>query len=79
MAERRGEVVNKSRLCVLTGRSRPLIDRWIIEGCPVVEAAKDKGGEWKFNTAAVFDWLEQGRIDRAAQRVRARFLHRSSK
>lgn len=54
----RGEVVNKARLCLLTGRSRPQIDRWIIEGCPVVEAAKDKGGEWKFNTAQVFDWLE---------------------
>lgn len=54
--------MNKARLCLLTGRSRPQIDRWIIDGCPVVEAAKDKGGEWKFNTAQVFDWLER-RLD----------------
>lgn len=72
----RGEVVNKSRLCLLTGRSRQQIDRWIIEGCPVAEAAKDKGGEWKFNTAQVFDWLEnradadEEKIDLNGERAR---------
>lgn len=68
--------MNKARLCLLTGRSRPQIDRWIIDGCPVVEAAKDKGGEWKFNTAQVFDWLErrsdadEEKIDLTEERAR---------
>lgn len=61
-ATARGEIVTKARLCFLTGKSRKQIERWIIEGCPVVEAPKDKGGEWKLSTAQVFDWLE-GRSD----------------
>jgi phage terminase Nu1 subunit (DNA packaging protein) len=71
-----GEIVTKSRLCYLAGRSRKQIDRWIVDGCPVVEAPANKGGEWKLSTAQVFAWLErradqeEGKLDLEAERAR---------
>lgn len=53
----RGIVVNKGRLCLLTGRNRYEIDKWVGRGCPAIEVPRDKGGEWKFDTAQIFDWL----------------------
>jgi terminase small subunit / prophage DNA-packing protein len=79
MADRsslRGEIVNKARLGTLFGRSRTEIERWVAEGCPVVEAPTTRGGDWQFVTAQVADWLAGGekqseeKIDLNAERAR---------
>ena len=54
-----GEIVGKIRLSHITGKSLKVIDNWPSQGCPVVEAPKTRGGDWKFSTSQVFAWLEK--------------------
>jgi phage terminase Nu1 subunit (DNA packaging protein) len=60
-SSRRGEIVNKARLGTLFGRTRTEIERWVAEGCPVVQAASGRGADWQFATAQVADWLARGK------------------
>jgi phage terminase Nu1 subunit (DNA packaging protein) len=64
---------------LLTGETRYEVDKWVIDGCPVVERPTTKGGEWRFDTAQVFAWradmvrqmMGDGRpIDLNAERAR---------
>lgn len=53
-----GRNVNMSQLCRLTGRSRQQLEAMVIAGMPFVTQPKGRGGQWIFDTAVVFDWLE---------------------
>src|SRR5688500_16207085 len=52
----RGENVSLPRLTHLTAWSGPKIMRLVAEGMPCLKRAKNRGDEYIFNTADVFEW-----------------------
>ena len=61
--------VNKGECCRRFGWTRHEFDRKVREGMPVVEAAANKGHEWRVNIAAVSRWLREREAE-AAERQR---------
>ena len=49
--------VNKGECCRRFGWTRHEFDRKVREGMPIVEAAANKGREWRVSLAAVSRWL----------------------
>jgi phage terminase Nu1 subunit (DNA packaging protein) len=63
-------IVNKRELARLVRRSEPTVDRWIEDGCPVIEGGSN-GVAYKFDPQAVLDW-RRGVEQRAAEDALAR-------
>ena len=61
--------VNKGECCRQFKWTRHEFDRRVREGMPVVEAAANKGREWRVSLAAVKRWLRE-REEEAAERQR---------
>jgi phage terminase Nu1 subunit (DNA packaging protein) len=61
--------VNKGECCRHFRWTRHEFDRKVREGMPVVEAAANKGREWRVNIAAVSRWLREREAE-AAERQR---------
>ena len=62
--------VNKGECCRRFGWTRHEFDRKVREGMPVVEAAANKGCEWRVNIAAVSRWLRMKEKEAAERRRR---------
>jgi phage terminase Nu1 subunit (DNA packaging protein) len=61
--------INKGECCRQFKWTRHEFDRKVREGMPVVEAAANKGREWRVNIAAVSRWLREREAE-AAERQR---------
>jgi phage terminase Nu1 subunit (DNA packaging protein) len=67
-----GEIVNKTKLSKVVGRTTQAIDKWEKEGLPV-EQKSGKGRPNKYDTEKVIDWLinnRAGNIDYNRERAR---------
>jgi hypothetical protein len=51
----RGEIVTKTRLGAIVGKSQTTIEAWIKNGMPVIARGTKREG-WKIDTAAAIDW-----------------------
>jgi phage terminase Nu1 subunit (DNA packaging protein) len=54
-----GRIVGRPELCQTFGITKYEAEKWVQAGCPVVERPSGPGGEWRFDTADVADWLAQ--------------------
>lgn len=54
----KGMEVSRSGLAEYAGVALTTVDRWVKDGCPVVQRG-GRGVEWKFNTAEVRLWEKQ--------------------
>jgi phage terminase Nu1 subunit (DNA packaging protein) len=62
--------VNKGECCRQFRWTRHEFDRKVREGMPVVEAAANKGREWRVSLAAVSRWLRMKEKEAAERRRR---------
>jgi phage terminase Nu1 subunit (DNA packaging protein) len=60
--------VNKGECCRRFGWTRHEFDRKVREGMPIVEAAANKGREWRVSLAAVSRWLRMKEKEAAERR-----------
>lgn len=60
-----GARLNRSGIAEAMGVSLPTIDRWVKEGCPVVQRG-GRGVEWVFDSADVIRWWGDRRAADAA-------------
>lgn len=66
----RGKSVNRTDLAVTFGVSMPTVDRWVLNGMPVVKQGS-RGVSAEFNTAECFEWLRNTAVDEATGKVLA--------
>jgi terminase small subunit / prophage DNA-packing protein len=52
-----GRIVGRPELCQIFGATKHEVEKWPGEGCLFVEKPGTRGGDWKFDTADVADWL----------------------
>lgn len=62
--EPNARTVNRADLALIFGRSLPTIDAWVRRGCPFIEKG-GKGKEWRFDSAAVHNWLVAQAVEEA--------------
>lgn len=62
--EKGGRIVNRTDVATLCNVSLPTVDKWVRNGCPVVERGS-KGREFQFDIAAVIDWRIKSAVDQA--------------
>src|SRR3954451_6281576 len=62
--------VNKSECCRRFGWSRYQFDLNAFAGMPVVEAARDKGAEWRVDPKAVAHWVAERKAEEIARQRR---------
>ncbi|HZQ01405.1 MAG TPA: terminase small subunit [Reyranella sp.] len=55
-------LVNKAELARVFGVSAPTVDRWIVDGCPIVKGGSN-GVAYEFDTDQVKDWKDRREAD----------------
>lgn len=66
----KGKSVNRTDLAAIFGVSMPTVDRWVVNGMPVVKQGS-RGVSAEFNTAECFEWLRNTAVDEATGKVLA--------
>lgn len=66
----KGKSVNRTDLAAIFGVSMPTVDRWVVNGMPVVKSGS-RGVSAEFNTAECFEWLRNTAVDEATGKVLA--------
>ncbi|MEG0030715.1 terminase small subunit [Acinetobacter sp.] len=64
----KGQEVTRQGLANIFGVSLPTIDNWVRSGCPYIQKG-GRGQEWKFNTAAVSNWLRERDVEDATGEI----------
>ena len=64
----KGQEVTRQGLADIFGVSLPTIDNWVRSGCPYIQKG-GRGQEWKFNTAAVSNWLRERDVEDATGEI----------
>jgi phage terminase Nu1 subunit (DNA packaging protein) len=59
----KGEVLNRAELAKFFGVALTTVDAWVREDCPFVKKAQGKGQSWKFDSAAVAEWLQERAVN----------------
>ncbi len=66
-APKRGQRVNKQKLCELLGWNREAFDRHVRDGMPVAERPTSRGGDYVLYTGDVIRWLTEREVERALE------------
>jgi phage terminase Nu1 subunit (DNA packaging protein) len=62
----RGEIVTKTRLGAIIGKSQQTVEAWIKNGMPVIARGTKREG-WKIDTASAIDWAIKYAVAQATQ------------
>lgn len=67
-----GEIVNKSRLSKILGKSQFTLTEWQKDGMPIAKTADRKGQSNTYDTAAVIEWMIRRASDTSTAMERAK-------